>query len=219
MSQVAAASNTRAPDMRSNARVRMDLVSNRVDFIIARCAEVIRARGQVAHLGCSDSPFTDHRLANGNLLHTHLLAIGPVVGFDIDTRALETLAHRFPEAEFIATGIGEVVPAEHRQRYKLVIAGEVLEHVSDAGQFLQGCRALLQFDGRLLVTVPNACSPKIGVRALVGRETVHPDHHVYYGPRTLRRALFDAGLETSYLASYLATPGPLGRSVNLGLRA
>jgi 2-polyprenyl-3-methyl-5-hydroxy-6-metoxy-1,4-benzoquinol methylase len=99
-----------------------------------------------------------------------------------------------------------------------VIAGEVLEHVPDAGRFLRGCRTLLGPGGRLLVTVPNACSPKIGIRALMGLESVHPDHYVYYGPRTLTRTLSEAGFRVNYLATYLAVPGSFGRIVNVGLK-
>jgi glycosyltransferase involved in cell wall biosynthesis/SAM-dependent methyltransferase len=204
--------------MRSEARVRIDLVGDREGFVVTHCAEAVLAGGDVAHLGCTDSPFTNHRLASGDLLHARLLAIGPVVGFDVDTDALKTLIRRFPLGEFVADDVCETVREEHRGRYRLVIAGEVLEHVSDPGRFLRGCRALLRPDGRLMVTVPNACSPKIGLRALAGLETVHPDHHTYYGPRTLTHALLEAGLEVDYLASYLAIPGPLGRIANTGLR-
>ena len=58
--------------------------------------------------------------------------------------------------------------------------------------------------GRLCVTVPNACSPKIGLRALAGRESVHPDHRVYYGPRTLERTLAGAGFRVEWLATCFA---------------
>jgi hypothetical protein len=62
----------------------------------------------------------------------------------------------------------------------------------------------------LCITVPNACSPKIGLRAFVGRELVHPDHYVYYGPRTLAHALRRAGYQLTFLATYSAQPGPIG---------
>lgn len=204
--------------MRSDGQLRIDLVRDRADFIVARCAEVSQAGRDVAHLGCTDAPFTDYRLANNELLHDRLLAIGPVVGFDIDVEALQTLAKLFPQGEFVSEDVCETISEEHRNRYGLVIAGEVLEHVPDAGRFLRGCRSLLRPDGRFLVTVPNACSPKIGIRALLGLESVHPDHYVYYGPRTLTRALSEAEFTVEYIATYLAVPGPFGRIANVGLR-
>jgi 2-polyprenyl-3-methyl-5-hydroxy-6-metoxy-1,4-benzoquinol methylase len=89
----------------------------------------------------------------------------------------------------------------------------VLEHVADADAFLLGCRELLTSGGRICVTVPNACSPKIGLRALAGREMTHPDHRTYYGPRTLARTLRGAGFEPQSMSSYLAPAGTVGRLV------
>lgn len=199
-------------------RTRMGVVADRSKFIVERAREVMARGGGVAHLGCTDSPYTSARLASDELLHGRLLRAGPAVGFDVDLDALGLLAGEYADAEFVGTDISSVVPAEHRQRYDLVIAGEVLEHVPDARRFLLGCGVLLCSGGHLLVSVPNACSPKIGARALMGREAVHPDHFVYYGPRTLTRALTDAGFEIAYLASYFASPGSIGRFVNVGLR-
>ena len=83
-----------------------------------------------------------------------------------------------------------------------------------AETFLRGCGELLAPEGRLGVTVPNACCPKIGLRSLLGRESVHPDHRTYYGPRTLIRTLAGAGYETVTIASCFAPmAGPAGHSL------
>jgi SAM-dependent methyltransferase len=137
-----------------------------------------------------------------------------VTGFDVDATALETLRRRFPSGRFVEADITNGVPADDRHRYQLVIAGEVLEHVPDADSFLRATAALLKPGGRLCVTVPNACCPKIGLRSLAGRESVHPDHRVYFGPRTLTRTLAGAGYTTEQLASCFAPlAGPAGRLV------
>lgn len=204
-----------APDLKAGSRISAALVRDRDSFVEARC----RIAGAVAHLGCTDSPYTEHRLATGTLLHERLLKTGrDVVGFDIDEAALSRLQVAFPAARLVCADVSQTVPDQWRGRFDLVIAGEVLEHVPNAGAFLAGARALLAPQGHLLVTVPNACSPKIGLRSLLGRESVHPDHHTYYGPRTLQHALRSAGYEPELLASYLAAPGPLGRAVNVALR-
>ena len=203
-----------APDLRTGSRIRVPLVTDRENFIVSMC----RTATMVAHVGCTDSPYTQHRLAAGELLHERLLELSTVVGFDIDEEALTDLRVRFSDAAFICADLSPPVPEACCHRFDLVIVGEVLEHVPDAATFLSGTRELLAVDGSLLVTVPNACSPKIGARSLIGRESVHPDHHTYYGPRTLRHTLECAGYSVDLLATYLATPGPLGHAVNLGLR-
>jgi SAM-dependent methyltransferase len=197
--------------MHEGERLRMPLVRDRLHWLTELAAS---ADGEVAHLGCADSPYTDDLLAAGLLLHERLLRVSNVTGFDIDEEALDTLRRAHPEARFVNGDITAGVPGEHKGRYALVIAGEVLEHVPDAYAFLRATAELLAPAGRLCVTVPNACCPKIGLRSLAGRESVHPDHRVYYSPRTLTRTLEGAGFETDQLSSCFAPiAGPAGRWV------
>ncbi len=187
--------------MHGGERLRMALVADRAAWLEQLCTST---RGPVAHLGCADSPYTRELIAAGALLHERLVKAADVTGFDVDAESLALLEQRMPGERFVVADITGDVPAEHKNRYALVIAGEVLEHVPDADAFLQGCATLLAPDGRLCVTVPNACCPKIGLRSLAGRESVHPDHRVYYGPRTLQRTLEGAGFELETIASCLA---------------
>jgi 2-polyprenyl-3-methyl-5-hydroxy-6-metoxy-1,4-benzoquinol methylase len=204
--------------MHDGERLRMDLVQSRADWLERLCA---RTSGKVAHLGCADSPYTADLIAAGALLHERLVKVARVTGFDVDGEALELLRRRMPGERFVLADVTGAVPEPELGRYALVIAGEVLEHVPDAQSFLVGCGALLGLGGRLCVSVPNACSPKIGLRSLAGRESVHPDHRVYYGPRTLERTLAGAGYQLESMASCFAPlAGPVGRLiVNPLLRA
>jgi SAM-dependent methyltransferase len=205
--------------MHRGERLRIALVEDRADWLERLCAEA--AVDQVAHLGCADSPYTEELLASGRLLHTRLVRAARVTGFDVDAGALELVRRALPGERFVLADVTTGVPEEERGRYDLVIAGEVLEHVPDADSFLRGCAALLAPGGRLCVTVPNACSPKIGLRAVFGRESVHPDHRVYYGPRTLARTLEGAGYEpVEIVSSFAPVAGRAGRMiVNPLLRA
>lgn len=187
--------------MHAGERQRLPLVRSRAGWLARLCSAT---SGEVAHLGCTDSPYTAELLAAGLLLHERLVAVAAVTGFDVDAGGLALLTARLPAQRFVLADVTAEVPAAERRRYALVIAGEVLEHVPDADSFLRGCGRLLAPGGRLCVTVPNACSPKIGLRSLAGRESVHPDHRVYYGPRTLRRTLVGAGFETEQMASCFA---------------
>jgi SAM-dependent methyltransferase len=198
--------------MHSGQRLRMPLISDRAQWLERLCASA--GPGEVAHLGCADSPYTSELLAAGSLLHPRLVRVAHVTGIDIDPRGLELLSRALPDERFLLSDITASIPEAERGRYALVLAGEVLEHVPDGEAFLRGCAALLRPDGRLCVTVPNACCPKVGIRALAGRESVHPDHRVYYGPRTLARTLSGAGFEIESLASCFApVAGRLGRAV------
>jgi SAM-dependent methyltransferase len=198
-------------EMHGGERLRMPLVESRADWLEELCAG---AGGEVAHLGCADSPYTAELLAAGALLHPRLVRVARVTGIDVDEAGLALLRRALPAEPFVQADVTVGVPAEERGRYALVIAGEVIEHVPDVDRFLHGCADLLAPGGRLCVTVPNACSPKIGLRSLAGRESVHPDHRVYYGPRTLTRTLAGAGFEVDSLASCFAPfAGRAGRAI------
>jgi SAM-dependent methyltransferase len=197
--------------MHAGERLHLPLVESRAAWLVALCAGT---QGRVAHLGCADSPYTAELIAAGMLLHDRLVGVAAVTGFDVDGAALDLLRTRMPTQRFVEADVTGEVPSGELGRYALVIAGEVLEHVPDADSFLVGCGRLLADGGRLCVTVPNACSPKIGMRSLAGRESVHPDHRVYYGPRTLQRTLAGAGYELEQMASCFApVAGRAGKAV------
>ena len=198
---MSASSAACSAEMHDGERLRMPLVADRAAWLEQLCASTT---GPVAHLGCADSPYTADLMAAGILLHERLVRVARVTGFDVDPAGLALLRERMPEQRFVQADVTEEIPEAELGRYALVIAGEVLEHVPDADAFLRGCRRLMAAGGRLCVTVPNACSPKIGLRSLAGRESVHPDHRVYYGPRTLERTLDGAGFELEQIASCFA---------------
>lgn len=193
----------------------MPLVDDRGVWLAQLCART--APGEVAHIGCTDSPYTEERLAAGVLLHQQLVSVAPVTGFDVDADALALLGDALPRERFVLADVTVGVPEAERERYALVVAGEVLEHVPDADSFLRGCRELLRPGGHLCITVPNACSPKIGLRSLAGREVIHPDHRTYYGPRTLARTLRGAGFEPGTMASCIAPAATVGGLAYHGL--
>ncbi len=204
-------SSTCAAEMHGGECVRMALISDRASWLEQLCAG---ARGEVAHLGCADSPYTAELLTAGIMLHERLVGVASVTGFDVDSAGLDLLRERMPTQRFMLADVTGEIPDPELERFALVIAGEVLEHVPDADAFLRGCRRLLAPGGRLCVTVPNACSPKIGLRSLAGRESVHPDHRVYYGPRTLTRTLAGAGYDVLQTATCLApVAGRAGRNL------
>jgi SAM-dependent methyltransferase len=187
--------------MHRGERLRMALVRDRPAWIAQLAA---RVRGEVAHLGCADSPYTSELLEREELLHSRLVRVARVTGFDVDADGLELVRQALPGERFVLADVTRGLPQDERARYELVVAGEVLEHVPDADAFLRGCAALLAPGGRLCVTVPNACCPKLGIRALFGRESVHPDHRAYYSPRTLTRTLLGADYEPVELVSCFA---------------
>ncbi len=133
-----------AAEMHAGERLRVALVPDRAQWLERLCAEVGAAGGgEVAHLGCADSPYTEELLAAGALLHARLVRVAPVTGIDVDEHGLELVRRALPDARLVCADVTARVPPEERGRYALVVAGEVLEHVPDADAFLRGCGELL----------------------------------------------------------------------------
>ncbi len=95
----------------------------------------------------------------------------------------------------------EVQNAESFQvddRFEVVFAGELIEHLSNPGAFLDRCREALAADGRLLLTTPNAFALSRLLRSLLGLHNDPPaneEHTAWYSPKVLATLLARHGFE------------------------
>lgn len=74
---------------------------------------------------------------------------------------------------------------------ELVVCGEVLEHLSNPGRFLDELRT--DYRCSVIFTVPNAYSAIARKHAERGNENVNVDHVAWHSPRTLQTLLERAG--------------------------
>jgi 2-polyprenyl-3-methyl-5-hydroxy-6-metoxy-1,4-benzoquinol methylase len=180
---------------------RIPLVQ-RVDYLKTIC------RGKtVLHLGCSDYPYTADRVKKGSLLHLVLQDVAAELwGMDSDPAGLEALR---------SLGVKNLVHAdlEHLERavidhrFDIILAGEVIEHLSNPGLFLRGIRKYMDQGTTLVLTTINAYG---GLRAVIyalrGRsgvsEPVHPDHVAYYSYATLSHLIEREGLHIRKIFFY-----------------
>jgi SAM-dependent methyltransferase len=144
---------------------------------------------RVLHLGCSDWPVTAQRLREGSLLHARLYQVArELVGVDISPEGTELLCQ---------AGLGEALVGDAEdlgatlggRRFEVVVAGEVLEHLSNPGLALAGIGQALEPGGVFFASVPNAYCLPLFLRFLAGEEKVHRDHCCYYSPKTLHELL------------------------------
>lgn len=106
---------------------------------------------------------------------------------------------------------------EFDTRFQVVVAADVLEHLSNPGLFLERARAALEDKGHLLVSVPNASALLyLLLSAATGETRVNPDHVAYHCGQTLRTLLARHGFwveRTWYLEMvYPFSGGVLARS-------
>jgi SAM-dependent methyltransferase len=82
------------------------------------------------------------------------------------------------------------------QRFELIIAGEVIEHVDAPGSFMRNCAAMLEPGGRLVLTTPNPFYANVMLKNGLRRYTFveSADHVAWYDASVLYELGQRAGL-------------------------
>ena len=135
---------------------------------------------RVLDLGCRPGAVTEHFLSGNE-----------VVGFDVDSEALERA-----QARGIATVWGDVeerLPFDDAS-FDVVVAGEILEHTRFPEDVVAEIARVLRPDGVLVGSVPNAYRLKNRLVFLAGRPPEHdPTHLRMFSPAAIRRQLAPIG--------------------------
>lgn len=90
---------------------------------------------------------------------------------------------------------GNMETHDFGRQFDIVIAGDVIEHVSNQGLFLDNIQRHLRDDGLLILTTPNAKWPTVFLRP-------HPDHVLWHDKSTLTGLLRRHGLSVKYFQYY-----------------
>jgi hypothetical protein len=96
----------------------------------------------------------------------------------------------------------------------VVVIGELIEHLDDAGSMLEAVKPLVAPDGRVVITTPNGHGLFNVFAALAGMELNHPDHVTLYSWYTLSNLLARHGWRTVETAVYV----PVLKSDGVGAR-
>ena len=81
--------------------------------------------------------------------------------------------------------LGDVETLDLEDQFDVVVAGEIIEHVSNVGTFLDACSKHLRPDGRLILTTPYAFSLSNLIRRGLMHQPPNPDHTAWYCDRTI----------------------------------
>ena len=167
---------------------RIPLVQ-RVDYLKDIC------RGKtVLHLGCTNWPYTEAALEDEALLHIELQGIARELwGLDADEEGIKLLRERGVDNLYRAD-LERLETLEMDQQFDIILAGEMIEHLSNPGLFLRGIKRFMRPDSTLVITTINAyCGFRMVIYGLRGRggwmEPVHPDHVAYYSYSTIRHMI------------------------------
>jgi len=112
---------------------------------IIRVLETVRPRAGVADIGCHNGVYT--------AMYAQVRGVEVIEGFDVADKALEAARGRGLRAFLWNAGM-EPCPAE-TERYEVLIAGDVIEHIVDTEFFVAEMRRVLKPNGHVILTTPN----------------------------------------------------------------
>lgn len=188
----------------------IEIVIGRAGFVVERCQDK-----RVLHLGCVDEGLTKERLEAGTLLHSQLLTVAKeVYGVDVDEKGLELLRER-GVSNLISGNVEQLnqIPELGEEKFDIIIAAEIIEHLNNPGLFLQSAKHLFHKNTVMIITTPNAYRiTGFGYR-LKGLEFVHPDHNYWFSWSTLTSLLSKNGYQIidTRLYSFIDYKRPLIR--------
>lgn len=175
---------------------------DRVKYIEKNCVEK-----SVLHLGCVDSPFLKERLKNNTLLHKAIMGVSKhITGVDLDEDGLKLMAEVLNIGDLYKGNIEILNEVLFDSNFDIVVASEIIEHINNPGLFFNGVKHVLNEEGVVLITVPNALNTKVFLHGLLNQEKVHPDHNYYFTPVTLQHLIETNGFQLIEMFPYWCRP-------------
>lgn len=86
------------------------------------------------------------------------------------------------------------------KKFDVIFAGDLIEHLSNPGLFLNSSSKHIKEDGRLIITTPNAFNLFVMAGKLMNQEpVVNYDHTCYFNSKTIKTLLNKNGWELEQL--------------------
>jgi 2-polyprenyl-3-methyl-5-hydroxy-6-metoxy-1,4-benzoquinol methylase len=173
-----------------------------INQYIERDSELIRlADGKkVLHLGCvgfTDGTHAEKIALAKSSLHARLSEVAlECTGVDLDGDAIRELRDLKVFTNVIEGDVQKLSELpDSLGDYDLVIAGDIIEHISNPGLMLKGIHSFMKPGGRLIVSTPNAFGIASYIKYLRGSFREGAQHVLCFNPITLRQLLERNGFE------------------------
>lgn len=89
------------------------------------------------------------------------------------------------------------------QSFDVIIAGELIEHLSNPGKFLDRCREHVREDGYVIISTPNPRDLQIVYWFATGNESqVNPEHTAWFDQYVIKELISRHGFELSEFRYY-----------------
>jgi len=166
-------------------------VGDRVKFLLD-----LATGKSVLHLGCAD-PANIHqgKVLKSSHLHFLLMSVAnDLCGIDIDEKTLNLLRNKYGIQNLFAADVQDLKNVPIDKAFDLIVAAELIEHLSNPGLFLEGVKKFMHDQSTLVITTPNAFALKTWIWTILRRESANPEHTFMFHPSGLIRLLEQNGL-------------------------
>lgn len=140
----------------------------------------------VLHLGCSSGTFLKARINRGSLLHTDLHNSANILyGIDLDGESLGIMREELGYDNLYEGDVQKLENISLNENFDIVLAGDLLEHITCPGAMLEGIKPLLSSNGSFVISTVNAFGLHFQIKRWLGRYVEHFEHICFYSPETL----------------------------------
>ncbi len=148
---------------------------------------------RVLDCGGVDHCFVEHKRDEGSWLHDLICDHSEeCVGVDILEDRVKQL-NALDRYKFLVANVEQL---GFQEEFDVVVAGELIEHIYNAGLFLDSAWRALKEKGILVITTPNyQAFSKMLYTVLQGKEVCHEEHTCYYSRQTLSYLVKRHGFE------------------------
>lgn len=170
--------------------IRVPRPVDRIDYIVSRCAG-----RRVLDLGCYDETALVKRDTD-TWLHGRIAAVATsVLGIDSSEAIPPGGVATGPHSRIVRGDARAFAEAAGTGQYDVAVAGELIEHLPNALEFLRTIKAGLG-GRRFILSTPNATSLTNTILGVAGRESNHPDHLQVFSFKTLNTLGLRAAFES-----------------------
>jgi len=189
------------PTVPSHALTPTKYIS-RTDFLMDVC------KGKsVLHLGCSSGAHLRARLQRGSLLHAKLAQVASeLCGVDLDGESLQIMQDELGFTNLYEGDVERLSDLNLGMKFDIVLAGDLLEHISRPGAMLDGVRQRLNDGGAFVVSTVNAFGLHFQIKRWLGRYREHFEHVCFYSPETLHNLFERHGYRISQMYGAYTEP-------------
>jgi trans-aconitate methyltransferase len=133
--------------------------------------------------GGIDHCFVGQKKSQGTWLHAMVASrASSCLGVDILADSVREI-NASGEYRFMESNVEALT---FKEEFDVVVAGEIIEHVYNAGRMLDSAWNALRPDGLLVITTPNNTALSAMLYSLIiGKEKCHTEHTCYYSAQTL----------------------------------